>query len=178
MDEKLDFCRVKKIDEKGFGFLKSFYFTKDIFFHFNQIKREEFREKLNAMKRGEFFVYYISKEVGDNKRKVKQFWYSLKDVPKEYLDDFKNQVITEFDSGITNIFDLLFTFSEMKGLNLIEDKELEKIFSSTKIQKLPSVILPFLNKEEIELLQAQINFENIAASEQKPFWFDDFLKFI
>lgn len=87
-------------------------------------------------------------------------------------------MITEFDSGVTNIFDLLFTFSEMKGLNLIEDKELEKIFISTKIQKLPSVILPFLNKEEIELLKAQINFENIAASEQKPFWFDDFLKFI
>ncbi|MDZ7767029.1 MAG: hypothetical protein U5K00_21870 [Melioribacteraceae bacterium] len=37
--ELLDYCRVKKIFDKGFGFLSSLYHKENVFFHFSGIRR-------------------------------------------------------------------------------------------------------------------------------------------
>lgn len=173
MTDLLDFCRVKKIDEKGFGFLKSLYYPYDIFFHFSQIKKDEFRDKLNDMKRGEFFLYFLSKEVDNRKRKVKQIWYSLKDVPEEYYSSFIDRIIEEFRSGKTNLFDLLYVYREFKELNLIDNILLEKILTSDRITKLPTTILPMLSNEEVALFKQLLKYDELKSSVNKPFWFDD-----
>jgi len=176
MIEKLDFCRVKKIDEKGFGFLKSLYYKIDIFFHFSQIKKEEFLEKLNDMKRGEFFLYFTSKETKEGKRKVSNIWYTLEAVPTEYYEGFTTRIIEEFNEGKTNVYDLLFVFGEMKKLNLINEFILDAIFSSTKILRLPTVIIPYLNQEEIHKLKRVLKFDELKDSFKKPFWYEDLSK--
>jgi hypothetical protein len=173
MTDLLDFCRVKKIDEKGFGFLKSLYYPYDIFFHFSQIKKDEFRDKLNDMKRGEFFLYFLSKEVDNRKRKVKQIWYSLKDVPEEYYSSFFDRIIVEFQIGRTNLFDLLYAYKEIKELNLLTDELTEKILTANRILKLPTTIIPYLTAEEIVLFKKLLNYDQLKISDNKPFWFDD-----
>jgi hypothetical protein len=176
MNEPLDFCRVKKIDEKGFGFLKSLYYSIDIFFHFSQIKKEEFLEKLNDMKRGEFFLYYTSKITKEGKRKVSQIWYSLDAVPVELYDGFIDRIIKEFNEGSSNVYDLLFVFGEMKKMNLLTMGNLLTVLSSSKILRLPTVILPYLDSNEIEELKLILKFDELEQSAKKPFWYDDFLK--
>jgi cold shock CspA family protein len=173
MDEQLDFCRVKKIDEKGFGFLKSLYYPFDIFFHFSQIKKDEFREKLNDMKRGEFLLYFLSKDVPGGKRKVKQIWYSLKDVPQEYYSSFINRIIEEFQYGKTNLFDLLYAYKEFKELDLLNNELIERILTADRILKLPTTIIPYLTEEEIVLFKKLLNYDQLKISDKKPFWFDD-----
>lgn len=170
--EPLDFCRVKKIDEKGFGFLKSLYYPADIFFHFSQIKKEEFREKLNDMKRGEFFLFFISKQQKDGRRKLAEIYYSMNAVPEEYLQPFAERILLEFESGKTNIFDLLFVFNEFRTIHFLTDEMLHKILSSKRITGLPTTILPYLNENEIELFKTILHFDELQT---KPFWYDDFL---
>lgn len=173
MIEPLDFCRVKKIDAKGFGFLKSFYYPNDIFFHFSQIKNQEFSEKLNEMKRGQFFLYFISKPRPDNKRKVDKLWYSLNDTPKELHSGFLEKIILEFNEGSTNIYDLLFAFSEMKKFGIIDARQTERIISSGRIHSLPTTIVPFLSPQEIKLLKEKLNLAEISKSPSPPFWYDE-----
>jgi len=170
--EPLDFCRVKKIDEKGYGFLKSLYYPADIFFHFSQIKKEEFREKLDDMKRGEFFLFFISKQQKDGRRKVGELFYSLDAVPVEFLQPFAERILLEFESGKTNIFDLLFVFNEFRLINFLDEDMLLKILSSKRITALPTTILPYLNKNEIELFKTILHFDELKT---KPFWYDDFV---
>jgi len=169
--EPLDFCRVKKIDEKGFGFLKSLYYSSDIFFHFSQIKKEEFREKLNDMKRGEFFLFFISKQQKDGRRKVAELYYSIDTVPVEYLQHFTERILVEFEEGRTNIFDLIFVFNEFRRINFLSEEMLTKILSSKRIISLPTTILPHLNENEIPLFKSILHFDELKT---KPFWYDDF----
>jgi len=176
MTEPLDFCRVKKIDAKGFGFLKSLYYPNDIFFHFSQIKNEEFSEKLNEMKRGQFFLFFISKLRPDSKRKVDKLWYSLKDTPLELHTGFLEKIILEFNGGATNIYDLLFVFSEMKKNGIIDASLTSQIISSKRILSLPTTIVPFLGKGEIKLLKEKLHLPEISKSPAPPFWYDEISK--
>lgn len=169
--EPLDFCRVKKIDEKGYGFLKSLHYPSDIFFHFSQIKKEEFREKLNDMKRGEFFLFFISKQQKDGRRKVAELFYSIDAVPVEYLQPFAEKILEEFESGRTNIFDLIFVFNEFRRINFLTEEMLTKILSSKRITGLPTTILPHLTANEISLFKSILHFDELKT---KPFWYDDF----
>ena len=170
--EPLDFCRVKKIDEKGFGFLKSLHYPSDIFFHFSQIKKEEFREKLSKMKRGEFFLFFISKQQKDGRRKVAELFYSIDAVPADYLEPFAERILSEFETGTTNIFDLLFVFNEFRKINFLTEQMLLKILSSKRITGLPTTILPYLSKNEIELFKSILHFDELKT---KPFWYNDFV---
>lgn len=172
--EPLDFCRVKKINEKGFGFLKSIYYPNDIFFHFSQIKKEDFLDKLNKMKRGDFLLYFTSKLLPDNKRKVDKLWYELKQVPENLIQSFKIKITTEFNTGTINVFDLLFVFNDLKMNGYISEEDLIKILNSQKIKNLPTVILPYLDEEEFEILKKILDFDSISDLEVKPFWFDEF----
>jgi len=170
--EPLDFCRVKKIDEKGFGFLKSLYYPSDIFFHFSQIKKEEFREKLSKMKRGEFFLFFISKQQKDGRRKVAELFYAIDAVPVDHLEPFAERILREFESGTTNIFDLLFVFNEFRRINFLTEEMLLKFLSSKRITGLPTTILPYLSKDEIELFKSILHFDELKT---KPFWYNDFV---
>ena len=121
----LIFAEVKKIDEKGFGFLKSLYYNIDIFFHFTQIKREDFLSKLQDMKRGDFFLFYTSILQKSGKRKAHNIWYSIEQVPLEYIEPFAKRIIEEFETGKTNIFDLIYVFDELRKINLPDEGESE-----------------------------------------------------
>jgi hypothetical protein len=175
MTEPLDFCRVKKIDEKGFGFLKSLYYPGDVFFHFSQIKKEEFVEKLNHMKRGDFFLFFTSKPRNDGKRKVQQVWYNLVDVPTDYIGDFAERVAQEFVSGWVNLYDLFFVFAEIRKLQGMKSELVSQILLSPRILKLPATILPYINEAEKEELKRNLNFDSLKDIEPKPFWYQDFL---
>lgn len=175
-NEPLDFCRVKKIDEKGFGFLKSINYSGDIFFHFSQIKKEEFLEKLNAMKRGEFFVYFVSKLLPDGRRKVAGIWYELKSVPKVFLDEFIEKFVKQFDEGTTNLYDLIYVYNEAKKMDIITNEHLLRILKGSRLFKTPTVILPFLNKEEIKQFAEVLNIGELKKINEKPYWLQDFIK--
>jgi len=175
MPEPLDFCRIKKIDEKGFGFLKSLHYPGDVFFHFSQIKKEEMLDRLNQMKRGDFIVYFTSRVTDKLKRKVDRFWYKLQDVPVEFIDEFKSVIIKEFDGTRINTFDLLHVFSELKEMSLISREELTTILTSKKIHSLPTTILPLLNPEEKVLFREILQIDELAKKENKPFWYEDFV---
>jgi hypothetical protein len=175
MSEPLDFCRVKKINEKGYGFLKSLYYPRDIFFHFTQIKEKDFLDKLNDMKRGDFFLYFTSKLLDDGRRKVDNIWYSIESVPEIYLSQFTGRIIKEFDSGSTNIFDILFAFKELREIKFIDDEQLKLILSSQRILNLPTTIIPYLSKEEIETFKVILKFDELKNIEPKPFWYQNFI---
>ncbi|HPN39119.1 MAG TPA: cold shock domain-containing protein [Melioribacteraceae bacterium] len=175
INEQLDFCRVKKFNEKGYGFLKSLIYQGDIFFHFSQVKSEEIKEKLDKMKRGDFFLYFISKQNEEGKRKVIKLWYSLKDVPETYSKEFINTIIIKFNDDKINVFDLLFAFNEIKQKHGLNTEQIIEIFNSKKIKHNPTTILPFLNKNEYELLKTKLEIhplENI-----KPYWYDELINY-
>ncbi len=171
--EPLDFCRVKKIDEKGFGFLKSLYYESEIFFHFSQIKKEDVREKLEEMKRGDFFLFFTSKIQPNGKRKVNNIWYLMSDIPDSYFNQFRDKIIEAFGSGKTNLYDLLYVFSELKKLNLISLKDITSVLVSKRIMNLPTTILPLLNNDEINEFKKILKIDELRELPTKPYWFDD-----
>ena len=103
--ELLDFCRIKKIFDKGFGFLTSLYYQENVFFHFSIIKDEAAKEKLEKLQRGEIYVYFTSR-LKDGKRKVSRLWLDITKVDKSLLPKFKFRIIEELNSGRTNLFEL------------------------------------------------------------------------
>lgn len=174
--EPLDFCRVKKIDEKGFGFLRGVVYPEDIFFHFSQIKKEEFLEKLNHLKRGDFFLYFTSRLRPDGKRKVVDIWYSLEEVPVSYISDFTQRIINLFSESKTNLYDLLHVVNEMKEMGYIRTPEMDKILASSKVLALPTTIVPHLNEDELKTLLDNLHLTQLEKLETKPFWYDEMKK--
>lgn len=175
MNEPLDFCRVKNIHEKGYGFLKSINYPGDIFFHFSIIKKEVFLEKLKNLQRGDFFLFFQSEPTTDNKRKIKKFWYTLEDVPKELLSPFANKIIEQMNDGKFNIYDLLFAFDELRKLNSINEDKLNRVMTSQRIMNMPSVLLSYLSDDEKILFKEKLNIEQYKDMEKKPFWYEELL---
>ncbi|MCK6614757.1 MAG: cold shock domain-containing protein [Ignavibacteriaceae bacterium] len=176
MSEPLDFCRVKKIDEKGFGFLKSLNYPGDIFFHFSQIRKEDFREKLNHMKRGDFIIYFISKLQPNGKRKADKIWYLLSDVPAELIPGFAERIIGEFSMGTINLYDLLYAFDELKKGSHLSREQIDAVLSSQKVKNLPTTILPYISREEYQRFLEILDIKALEGKEPKPFWYEDVLK--
>lgn len=174
--EPLDFCRVKKIDEKGFGFLRGVVYPEDIFFHFSQIKKEEFLEKLNHLKRGDFFLYFTSRLRPDGKRKVEEIWYSLEEVPVSYISDFTQRIINLFGESRTNLYDLLHVVNEMKAMGYIRTPEMDMILESSKVLSLPTTIVPHLNEDELKTLLDNLHLAQLEKLETKPFWYEEMKK--
>ncbi len=147
--ELLDFCRVKKVFDKGFGFLSSINFPQDVFFHFSKIKDDKVREELEKLRRGKVYIFYTS-HVENNKRKVSRMWLSLKSVPNYLIPEFKSKVIEELNDGKTNVFELAYIVKELRNIGDIGRKEFELVLNSKKIQSNPSVIKQILNDEELK----------------------------
>jgi len=173
MTEPLDFCRVKKIDEKGYGFLKSLYYPGDVFFHFSQIKKEDFRDSLNKMKRGDFLIYFTSKVQPTGKRKADKIWYAIEKVDSELIPKFMERIAIEFETGTMNLYDLLFAYDELRKSGYETEALTGRIIKSEKVLKLPTTILPFLTADEIKALAGNLNFEELKNKEPKPFWYED-----
>jgi cold shock CspA family protein len=147
--ELLDFCRVKKVFDKGFGFLSSIHYSQDVFFHFSKIKDEKVREELEKLRRGTVYLFYTS-HVENNKRKVSRMWLNLKNIPQYLIPQFIEKIIEELNNGKTNVFELAHIIKELKSNILIGQKDFEQVLKSKKIQSNPSVIIQILNDEELK----------------------------
>ena len=177
--EPLDFCRVKKIFDKGFGFLSSINYPQDVFFHFSKIKDIKVREELEKLKRGVFYIYYTS-TAKDNKRKVSRIWFSLDKVPAYLIPDFKLRIIDELNNGKTNVFELAYIIKELKSFNYLKQSDFELVLKSNKIQSNPSVIIQMLNDDELEKFDdVQKYFSDIRDQNiEKKVWINEVLTLI
>jgi cold shock CspA family protein len=148
--KQLDFCRIKKIFDKGYGFLTSLYHDENIFFHFSKIKDFEKRQLLNNMKRGEVLIYYTSK-TSNGKRQVDNVWLNLAEVPQSLLPDFITRLIVELNNGTINLFEIIAVFNQLRKLNKISKENFKKIISSKRISENPSVLLKIIDEKEIDI---------------------------
>ena len=163
--ELLDFCRVKKIFDNGFGFLSSINYPQDVFFHFSKIKDEKVREELQKLKRGVVYIFYTS-QAEKSKRKVSRMWLNLKNVPDYLIPEFINKIIDELNDGKTNVFELAHIIKVLKSIGYIQPKDFKLILSSNKIISNPSVIEKMLNEEDLNQFE-DINKYLINIRDQK-----------
>ena len=149
-NEYLDYCRVKKIFEKGFGFLTSLYFPENVFFHFSKIKDPVVKEKLEKLKRGEVYLFYTSKSV-KGKRRVDKIWLDVKDIDPKLIPPFIRRIIEEFNDSKINIFELAHVVQLLRLNGKITKNQFEKILNSERVKRIPKSIISMLSKEEIEM---------------------------
>ena len=172
--EILDFCRVKKIFEKGFGFLTSLYYPENVFFHFSKIDDDEKRKALSALKRGVVTLFYTSK-LSNGKRKVDEVWLNIEDVPEKLLSDFINRLILELNDGETNPFEIIEVLSQLRRIKNLTKQNYKDIFSSKRILKNPSILLKMFSEDEKEVLDKLTDFieelknKNLSELEQREF---------
>jgi len=150
--EVLDFCRVKKIFEKGFGFLTSLYHFESVFFHFSKIKDPEKKEALLTLKRGVVSVFYTSKLL-DGKRKVDKIWLNISEVPQNLIPDFIDRLILELKDGRTNPFEIIDALNQLRSIDKLTDKSYSDIITSGKTIKNPSILLKLLSENETYKLE-------------------------
>ncbi|MEE9430249.1 MAG: hypothetical protein V3V16_04355 [Melioribacteraceae bacterium] len=149
--EQLDFCRVKKIFDKGFGFLASIYFEENIFFHFSKVRDKEVKESLQNMKRGVVYVFYTS-ELKDEQRKVKRLWTDITKVDTRLIPNFVEKVIAELEHGKTNIFETAHVIKLLRVAKLITKEKFIEILELPKISQMPTIIKPMLTEDELNRL--------------------------
>lgn len=152
--EKLDFCRIKKIFDKGFGFLTSLHFKENIFFHFSKFNDPVIRDDLNNLKRGLYYIYYTSRP-SKSGRKVAKFWWKIENVPPELLNQFTDTLMEQFNSGRMNLFELSHAVKELRQNNCVTPDQFSAIIRSGRLVKLPSVIKSMLTENEL------VKFQNI-----------------
>ncbi len=145
--EVLDFCRVKKIFDKGFGFLTSLYFSENVFFHFSKIKDEEKRKALITMKRGVVSIFFTSK-LFNGKRKVDKVWLNINEVPEKYITDFIDRLILELNDVEINPFEIINALNQLKEIDKLSEQRFREIISSKKIQKNPSILNKLFSENE------------------------------
>lgn len=150
--EGLDFCRIKKIFEKGFGFLTSLHYPENVFFHFSKINDNDKRDTLLKLKRGVVSIYFTSKK-SDGKRKVDKVWLDIKDVPQSYLSSFVDRLLVELNDGRTNPFEIIDAFNQLKEIDKLSIQNYTDIVSSKKIQKNPSILLKLISVKDNLLLE-------------------------
>ncbi|MBU2494668.1 MAG: hypothetical protein KJ571_18760 [Bacteroidetes bacterium] len=149
MDEKelLDFCRVKKIFDKGFGFLTSLYYNEPVFFHFNKVKDPDIKEKLEKLKRGEVYFYFTS-VIHNGKRKVLKLWLDVKDIDNILIPDFIERLIEELNDGRINVFEIAYVIKQLRENDFLSKETLSEILQTKKMLKTPSVLKAVLRTDE------------------------------
>ncbi|MBU0473368.1 MAG: cold shock domain-containing protein [Bacteroidetes bacterium] len=144
--EVLDFCRIKKIFDKGFGFLTSLYHQENVFFHFSKIKDKEKRQSLFDLKRGVISVFFTSK-ISDGQRKVDKVWLNIAEVPENLLANFIERLILELNDGVTNPFEIIDALNQLNQIGKLTEQNLKEIISSKKIVKNPSILNKLLSTD-------------------------------
>lgn len=147
--EYLDYCRVKKIFEKGFGFLTSLYFPENVFFHFSKIKDPVIKEKLEKLKRGEVYLFYTSKSV-NGKRRVDRIWLSLKEVDQKLIPPFTLRIIEELSDSRINIFELAHVVLLLREAGHLNQNKFEKILNAATVKKFPNAVTKMLLPAEVK----------------------------
>ena len=166
----LDYCRVKKIFDKGFGFLTSLYYKEPVFFHFQRVKDPAVKEKLEKLKRGEVYLFFTS-GTKNGKRRVLKLWLDIKDADKNLLPDFVVRIKQELNGGKINIFEIAYVIKQLRMNNFLEMNDLREIISSEKMLKTPSLIKAILlddelnNLETINILVEKLESKNITNKE-------------
>jgi len=145
----LDFCRIKKIFDKGFGFLSSLYHQENVFFHFSKIKDKEKRQSLFDLKRGIISVFFTSK-ISDGQRKVDKVWLNIAEVPENLLPNFIERLILELNDGVTNPFEIIDVLNQLKQIGKLSKQNLKEITSSKKIIKNPTILDKLLTIDEMK----------------------------
>jgi len=148
-EEKLDFCRIKKIFDKGFGFLTSLYHQENVFFHFSKIKDEQTRKSLLELKRGVVSVFFTS-TISNEQRKVDKVWLNIAEVPENLLPNFIKRLILELNDGVTNPFEIIDVLNQLKQIGKLSKPNLKEITSSKKIAKNPSILNKLLTIDELK----------------------------
>lgn len=148
--EALDFCRVKKIFEKGFGFLTSLYHKENIFFHFSKIQDEEKHKLLSNLKRGVVSVFFTSK-FANGKRRVNKVWLNVEDIPKHFFADFIDRLILELNNGQINPYEIMDALNQLRETNNLSEKNYREIIRSSKIKKNPSILLKLISDNELPI---------------------------
>lgn len=151
-NEPLDYCRVKKIFDKGFGFLKSLHYQEPVFFHFNNVKDPAAKEKLEKMKRGEVYFYFTS-ILFKGRRRVYKIWLDISDVDRNLIPDFANRVTEEFISGDNNPFEVAYVLKQLRENNFLNKDNFERILYSGKMIKTPSLLKSMIREDESEKLE-------------------------
>lgn len=147
--EYLDYCRVKKIFEKGFGFLTSLYFPENVFFHFSKIKDPTVKEKLEKLKRGEVYLFYTSKSV-NGKRRVDKIWLSIKEADQKLIPAFTQKIIEELNDSMINIFELAHVVLLLREAGQVNKNQFEKILNAATVKKFPNAVTKMLLPNELE----------------------------
>jgi len=145
----LDFCRIKKIFDKGFGFLSSLYHQENVFFHFSKIKDKEKRQSLFDLKRGIISVFFTSK-ISDGQRKVDKVWLNIAEAPENLLPNFIERLILELNDGVTNPFEIIDVLNQLKQIGKLSKQNLKEITSSKKIIKNPTILDKLLTIDEMK----------------------------
>lgn len=148
--EFLDFCRVKKLSDKGFGFLASLYYEENVFFHFSKIKDKDTLELLNAMKRGVVSVFFTS-ILTKGKRRVNKIWLNAADIPVHFLHDFIERLILELNIGERNPFEIMDALNQLRNINKLDINNYRDIIGTTKIKQNPSILLKLISDNEVSL---------------------------
>ena len=148
--ELLDFCRVKKIFDKGFGFLTSLYYDQPVFFHFNKVKDPAVKEKLEKLKRGEVYFFYTS-ILYKEKRRVYKLWLNVKDIEENLIPDFVDRLIYELNEGKINVFEIAYVIKHLRENDFINKEKFTEILNSNKMLKTPSVLKAVLKDDEKDL---------------------------
>ncbi len=136
MKEKalLDFCRVKNIFDKGFGFLTSLYFEEPVFFHFNNVKDKAIKEKLEKLNRRDVYFFFTSVP-HNNKRKADKLWYNVNDIPQELFPEFIEKIIEELNGGKTNVFEIAYAIKQLNENDFISKEKLQEILNLSSVLK-------------------------------------------
>lgn len=145
--EVLDFCRIKKIFDKGFGFLTSLYHTENVFFHFSKITDLEKRTALENLQRGVVSVFYTS-TISNGKRKASRVWLDIAEVPEVLIPKFIDRLILELNDGTVNPFEIIDALKQLKDINKLSEEHLQGIILSKKIHINPSILDKIFSDEE------------------------------
>lgn len=168
--ELLDYCRVKKISEKGYGFLTSIHYHQNVFFHFNGIKDPDVKEKLEKQKRGALYFFYTSKPHKE-RRRIHKLWLDISDVEPDLIPVFVENITKEFILGKTNPFEVAYVIKQLRENDFLGNDNLSKIISSPKMLKTPSILLAMLkeseskNKDKIEELISELEADKLNRNE-------------
>jgi len=146
-NEVLDFCRIKKIFDKGFGFLSSLHHSENVFFHFSKITDSSKRNTLENLQRGVVSVFFTSK-ISNGKRKVDKVWLDIAEVPHILIPNFIDRLILELNDGTVNPFDIIDALNQVKSIDKLSDEHFQQIISSKKIQINPSILDKIFSEEE------------------------------
>ena len=164
----LEFGKVIKYLDKGYGFIKSMdqdseFYKNEVFFHIKSVKK--FEDKLVEFASGhvlELYFWFSCKDGKKGKKEVAEFWSDAKDIPQDYaviiLQKYSGDLINAKKSPES--FKSLFIKSNIKPVPAIKDND----YSAKSLAIRYS--LPPINSEELSTLLVHMSGKNFRLSSE------------